>query len=310
MMGLHPKVLIVTSLIVAAIMILVLGIWIGYGALASMIGITQQNNITGTFSSSAANLQSPIKIGDPVIQRGGLNFRSNGGNASADFISYEDFPIHLAGNLHTNNLKVANKPSNVWMKFINGEESSEFGEDNETILRVAGAVKPLVPNNFNTTIYIANSQEGEILGISSLPLVQNGIINEMAIVRENIPIKFKEVVVQAVSQGNIFVYGLINDHNAFGLEFDTSETMPMNDLEVNIEPIGIMINGNLSGLPEWLEIRTTNLPISLTENIPEYYGIMLATLNAPAGSYEIAFRETINSNEFIETMTVIIPNTT
>lgn len=250
----------------------------------------------GAFSNSS------LLIGNPVIHRETLEFT---GVSVTDFIAFEDFPIDLDRDSvdAAAKLSVVNTPDYAWTKLITYDDRTQADEEPDLVLRVMGAVKPNVVNNFNATLYIVESQEGQLLGFSSMPVVKNGIIREIAVVTEDIPIRFKTEILTS-NYNSPYIFGLIYDNNRFS-PYSQSSIID-STLEVNIEPVGLMVDGKLEEFPEWLKVETIKLPISLTNNNPDYYGILIITSDAPVGSHEIAFREIVNDRIFLETMTVTV----
>jgi hypothetical protein len=295
------KVAVTLSIILAS------GIIIAYSLGSGASGNARVSAINSFEGHSSENQNdSSIVIGNPLIHKESLNFTNiDNANFNVDFIAYEDFPVYLKSqHLRVDDLKIINRPVGTWTKVIRYQELPSGYPNADAFLRIAGIVKPSTPNIFNSTLYLSNARDNQLLGISSMPIIRNGIIEEIAAVKEDVPVRFNNEIIAYPNSTFSHIYGVI---------YDDANFMPMSrssgeekKLDVNIQPIGIIQNGNLTRIPDWLKIEGIGSQFSVYENKPSFFTIIISTQNPPSGSYEIAFRQTVNGKVFTETMIISV----
>lgn len=263
----------------------------------------EDGNITKQFYNSnlLSNLNSEsLSIMNPISYRQSLDYE---GKELANFVLYQDFPLKIIPLSSTHDLKLVNVPENTWAKLI---PNKEINHDNSSgiTLRMMGAIKPFVPTPVNNTIFIVGSKDQNGLPFAaSTTIVKNTIMTETSTVRDSLPVKFKNEIFTKDNSKFFIIYGIVYDKNVDSLsEYVTTGS----SLKMNIEPVGLMYNGNLTSLPKWIEVKTMKLPLLLKQNQPDYYVVLISVTKAPSGSYELAFRESISEKIFIETMTLTI----
>lgn len=265
---------------------------------------TNENISTMNYSSNNKPvfvLDPNFKVGNPIMNTTSFSYEG----IDTKFILYEDFPINTPSYFNNGDIRIENLPDNTWAKLIRSN-SSHYGE---TTLRLMGAVKPLVSNPFNETISLSDRPGNNIIVKTSLPIVRNGIMGETSVIRDSIPVKFKHEILARSNSKILYIFGIVYDPTFFNGHFIQGQSTGIHNLmNINIEPIGLVKDGNLTKIPTWLQIKTMNLPLVLTVNEPNYYVIGLSTVNAPTGSYEVELRETINQRIFLETITLTIIN--
>lgn len=222
------------------------------------------------------------------------------GNYGATFISYEDFPLQIPPSTSITDLKLINIPNGIWVKIIQNKENTT--SDSSPVLRIMGAVKPLTPVEFNNTLFtIIPDHSKNMSYVAATNIIQNRIIEEISPIRISLPVKFKNEMFSYRNSTITHILGVVYDNNPMSsLSIHTNST---NKLYVNITPIGMMYNGSLTNFPSWLKVNIDGLPKILNQDQPTYYLIHTITTNAPVGSYQIALRETIGNENFIETIT-------
>lgn len=289
----------------------VLGIVLVFSVIGGVTKYNEPDLNENVFQASANTTESEINfnhdpsltLGEPVTKEETLNF-PNLGNTT--FVAYQDFPVS-SDQLSLNGLKIANKPAGSWMKLmISNEEDAKDGSDIR--LRIAGVVRPFTPTPFNSSLHVYNIVN-DLVDDASIPIVRNGIVSEIAEVRKDFPIRFANELLTQTNASVPRIYGAVYDDRNGGLEGDIQlPNNPVNDkLQIIIEPIGIMRDGKLESMPEWIELRVVNSPLLMEEHVPAYYGIVVSTSNAPAGTYEIALQENIDEKTFIETIMITVP---
>lgn len=259
-------------------------------------------NSTTQFSNSILfnDLNSKdLSIMDPISYQDSFEYENK---KLASFVLYEDFPLKMQSPVF--NLKLINMPDDVWTKLI-PDETIHPDHTYGMTLRMMGAIKPFVPTPFNDTIFVIGPKDKNgIPPMASTAIVQNRIMTEISIVGDSLPIKFKNPIFAKKNSTSFYIFGIVYDKditsNPSIFEINPSS------LDVNIEPVGIMSNGILIKFPEWLKVQTIKLPLSLKQNQPSYYALMVSTSGAPLGTYEITLHETINKKIFVQTITLLI----
>lgn len=145
----------------------------------------------------------------------------------------------------------------------------------------------------------------QLLGISPLHVAENGIIHEIAVIKEDIPVRFINEIVVHPNSAFPFIYGLVYDREKLISYADSFEDN-RNEFRIHLEPVGLMHNGSMMEIPDWLTITILEPEIPISENMPSYFIILVSTTTPPIGSYEVAFRETINGRVFVETMIISV----
>ena len=165
-----------------------------------------------------------------------------------------------------------------------------------------GAVKPLAPTKFNGTLFLSVFDYNKNMSyVTTTSIMQNRILEEISPVRTSVPVKYKNEMFSYSNSTITHILGIVYDNDPmYNFSIDANST---NSLYVNIIPLGIMYNGSLEDFPPWMKVEVFNLPKTLNQNQPTFYLIRITTTNAPVGSYQIALRETIGSEKFVETMT-------
>jgi hypothetical protein len=281
-----------------SVVLLILGLWLNF--------YNHENTSVMNFSSAngMSYMSNPnFTIGDPIMNVSLLRY----GSGFAKFIAYEDFPLEIPDYFNKGDVRIINLPDGIWAKLI------PINDDDKTTLRLMGYVKPVIPNPLNQSLYLIERSDNTIYKVS-VPIIKNGIIKEISIIRDSIPIKFNHELLANYNSTLFYLFGVVydpafvSDHSVTGE--NELEKLNMSELNVNIEPIGLMNDGKLVNFPMWLQLKTLRLPLALKENQPDYYVLGISTNNAPIGSYQVAVRETINQKIFIETITMTIINST
>ena len=270
-------------------------------------GLLIDNGITAghqdrsyNFTSVTNSNTNKIFIKEPTYYKDSFIYDTIHG---AKFVLYEDFPVQINSMYSQNiDLKVASDVDYIWAKFV-PNNNANLTEKSGTVLRIFGAVKPFVPTLFNQTLYVKSIDRNGSSSMTSIPIVKNTIMQDMSVIRENTPIKYKNEIMVKKSTKFFSIFGVVYDPESIS----TSHVMETNpDLAINIEPVGMMSNGIITKFPSWINMTSVNLPLSLKQNQPAHYVFFGETSNAPPGTYEIAIRETIGNNSFIETVTFTV----
>lgn len=253
--------------------------------------VTHQDNQLDTQSNSTDiqilnHNNTLINVQEPIKQEQFINLTSY----SLKFILYEDFPLHTSKSLDSESLRLANLPYNSWAKVI-------INEKNQSMLRITGYVMPGKATPFNNTLFLIppSNAKYNFGDWTTISLVKNNVLEKIDVLQNLRPIRFNDA---------IFAYPNSTFGHIFGIVYDISNDSP--NLKLDIEPIGMISNNTLSDMPNWLKIETMKLPLTLNPNQPNYYIFNVSTFDAKPGSYEIAFREHINNQMFVETATLII----
>lgn len=224
--------------------------------------------------------------------------------SSTNFVLYEDFPIKKTLNSESH-LRFENLPENTWAKIVvsNNKHNSTFSD---TFLRIMGAIKPFQPNPFNNTFFVMAPVNKNVYQVRSIPLLKNGIIMEVSTVGDSHPIKYKHELFIRNNSTTLSLFGVVYDDPISGIiNMGENESKT---IALNITPLGLIQNGTLTPFPDWLEVKVLRLPLTLTLDQPDYYVLLISTVKAPPGSYEIGLSENISQNKYIEAITVTIVN--
>lgn len=248
-------------------------------------------------SSSTKSLDSLIP--QPIFYQTEVIYNNT---KRATFVLYEDFPL---GNLPENGsyriIPPAIADGNIWTKIIRNVTDSNY---NSYVMRLFGAIKPFTPNPYNQTLYLVLKDETKNqTNLSPLPIIRNYIINEIDVVRKDVPIKFKNEILALTNDNPVYIFGIVYDPKYIPAFFDSNQISP---IHVEIDPIGIVDNTTIKPLPSWIKIESLHLPLVLHQNKPDFFAFVLTTKDAPRGSYEIALRENIDQKIFIEQITLTI----
>lgn len=220
------------------------------------------------------------------------------------FVLYEDFPINITSINPPHLLKVINLPSDNWSKFIfvNGSHTKDSG----LFLRIFGMVKPFESTPFNETLYAVGHSQNNSSFDGSVTIIKNKIIYELSPIRSSVPFKFKN---------ELYAYPNSKLFYIFGVVFDSSPWTNMNNfstenssLSFNIDQLGIINKDGVMESPNWLKIKVLHLPTLLEEDKPDFFVLALQTSNAPLGSYQLMFHETVQGETFVETATMTVRN--
>lgn len=240
---------------------------------------------------------SPLIIGESL--KNSEDFEFKGGHIQ--FVLYQDFTIQKPDSLNYDDIFIFNALDNVWIKLL--KNSNNENKDHNSILRMMGAVTPDTLTPINNTVYIVSKLQNDNPSVDFVQMVKNRIIEEIHIVRDSIPMKFKNEILTPQNSKLIHIFGIVYDPEiTFGLNMIDSNDV----LDVNIKLLGLMENGKIIETPEWLNVEIMNLPLQLEKNIPEYYIFGISINDAPLGSYEIVLEETINQKTFIETVIITV----
>lgn len=264
-----------------------------------------ENSLESSNSTSKSNLNDfyPIVVNQPNYSKSILIYNKT---IEAGFVKYEDFPIKITESLHKdlhNVESVGIYDDNIWTKVISNDNSSN--NKSQIILRVLGALEPFKPNPYNQTLFVVikNKTQNQTY-VAPIQIVRNSIMNEVFVIHDGVPVKFKNEIFALQNSTLPHIFGIVYDPN-YQLPFLDSKHS-LSSIHVDIEPVGIINNTTITAIPPWLQITPLQLPLSLTQEQPDYFAFLISTKNAPKGSYEIALRENISGKIFIETIVLTI----
>lgn len=257
------------------------------------IPITAQT--VGKIKLDIVSHDSKIKmsIGNRTVHMGAFCIGGEGFDQMCGYgPTYEEYPINLSSESKTEiKLKASNVPSGAWLKFI--PDVISVDQKNATAKMIlAGYEMPFLSSQDSVPLTItAESQDDYAFGF--IPLIKN---RDITVIKSAQPIKLVGQIPPNTSGENFNTYGVVYDPD------DSKKS-----IDVKLEVLGIENNNIIEAVPAWLKIDIPVSSFTLRAAEPYYFIIKVTTTSAPLGLHNVAIKETIDGQEFIENVEIYIP---
>jgi hypothetical protein len=271
---------------------------IGNGALKKKnsdeyIPITAQ--IVGEIKLDVISLDSKIKmsIGNRTVHMGSFCIDGEGFDQMCGYgPTYEEYPIALSSESKAEiKLKASNVPSGAWIKFV--PDTLSVNQDNTTAKMIlAGYEMPFQSSQDSIPLTITAESQADH-AFSFIPIIKN---RDITVIKSTAPIK----LVGQIPPNNDGV-----NFNTYGVVYDPEDSKK--SIDVKLDVLGIIKDGTIQPMPAWLKVDIPVSSFTLRAAEPYYFIIKATTKSAPLGLHNVAIKETIGGQEFIENVEIYIP---
>ncbi len=219
------------------------------------------------------------------------------GSICGGFTASSQFQVTLSSHKHLNvKLKAMDILDGVWLQVVPKELS--IGPNNASAkIIISGAVKPFgMPTPDTRAITIQAISDNGYIATSFLPVIRTGYIT---VLHSPGPIEFKS----AAFEGKILVNVNGTNFQTYGVVYDPDNNRAAS-LPVDLSVIGLVDGSKIIPIPQWLKIRTPNLPFELNPGEPHHFMIQATTSSAPVGTYSVAINETVGVQYFVSDLQI------
>lgn len=209
---------------------------------------------SGVSSDPTLKSSGSLVVGSPEWQF--LSFNYSG--VEVKFIPYETFPVTVYSAKPSDvSLDSSAAPPGVWIHYAS--DSVQAGPQGTiTQLVVAGAVKPFAgPGDFNITLATSASPTNT----TTLPLAEIGI-----------PVTVISDQVSNLVPSSIEVPANASEPYVFGIAYGPSQSSSQ-AYTVNLQILGVSVDGSVQPLPAWLKLSFSSDSISLNPDLPTYLAL-------------------------------------
>lgn len=234
-----------------------------------------------------------MSIGDRTVHMGEFCIGGEGfDQMCASGPTYEEYPIVISTKSKTDViLKASGIPSGAWLKFIPDVMSVDHGNATAKMI-LAGFEMPFLSSQESVPLTItAESQKDHSSGF--VPIIKS---RDITVIKSAEPIKLVNQITTNSNGDNFNVYGAVYD--------------PENSkksIDVKLEVLGIVQDSTVKSVPAWLKLDIPDSSFTLNAAEPYYFIIKATTKSAPLGLHNVAIKETIDGQEFVENVGIYIP---
>ncbi|MDG6990461.1 MAG: hypothetical protein JRM99_03445 [Nitrososphaerota archaeon] len=222
-----------------------------------------------------------FSFGTPVIRNLYLNEPSQ--KTVQD--GFEEWPVTVYSNTTTNVvLNATSINGGVWIAFDPASLSGVGPGGVNTTMFMAGAVSD--SSNLSAGLFVNGFGSNGMRGETYLPIALGSPVSVLSG-----PGKFDNL--------QFAVYQNQTGEDTVGMVYSPPVGQSRLPLHVSVNVTGMLENGTVTKLPNWLQVSSQASSFYLDPNQPFYFFIRVnATAQAPLGTYTIVLNETVNAQVF------------